>query len=103
MKDIIKYLENISLNINNSIDELKKIMNKIDENKEELKIQVSKIFTKIRSALNEREDYLILEVDKQYENTFFNEDIIKESEKLPNKIQELLKTSKFNEEDWNDN
>ena len=55
-----------------------------------MKLEIQKIFTKIRSALNEREDYLILEVDKQYENIFFHEDIIKESEKLPNKIQESL-------------
>jgi hypothetical protein len=68
-----------------------------------LKLEIQKIFTKIRSALNEREDYLILEVVNQYENIFFNEDIIKESDKLPNKIQESLKASKINEEDWNDN
>ena len=49
-----------------------------------MKLEIQKVFTKIRSALNEREDYLILEVDKQYENAFFNEDIIKELKKVKN-------------------
>ncbi len=66
LKDNIKYLEDISLIIEDSMNELKKIIIKIDERKEELKIQVSKIFTKIRSALNEREDQLLLEIDNKF-------------------------------------
>ena len=66
LKDNIKYLEDISLIIEDSMNELKKIIIKIDKIKEELKIQVSKIFTKIRSALNEREDQLLLEIDNKF-------------------------------------
>ena len=86
LKDNIKYLEDLSNRLELNINSLKKIYETIKEKKEKLKLEIQQIFTKIRSSLNEREDYLLLEVDKQYENYFFNESIIKESEKLPNKI-----------------
>ena len=103
LKDNIKYLEEITNNIELSINSLKNIFEKIKEKKEILKLKVQQVFTQIRCALNEREDFLLLEIDKQYENAYFNEDIIKESEKLPTKIQKSLKESKINEEEWNDN
>ena len=37
---------------------------KINNKKEELKLYVQKIFTKLRTALNEREDELLLSIDK---------------------------------------
>ena len=94
LKDNLKYLEDISLNIDNSIHELKKITDKIDENKEKLKNQVSKMFTKIRSALNEREDQLLLEIDNKFNEFIFDEKLIKQSEKIPNKIKEFLEKGK---------
>ena len=67
-----------------------------------MKIKIQKIFTKIRNELNEREDKLLLEVDKKFEEKFFNEDIIKESEKMPNKIKLSLEKGKIIEDDWKD-
>ena len=49
-----------------SINELKTIFENINKSKEELKLYVQKIFTKIRSAINEREDELLLEIDNKY-------------------------------------
>ena len=103
LKDNIKYLEDISLIIEDSMNELKKIIIKIDERKEELKIQVSKIFTKIRSALNEREDQLLLEIDNKFNEFIFDEKLIKQSEKIPNKIKEFLERGKKIENDWKNN
>ena len=74
-------------NLKDRIDELKNIFNKINENKENLKLKVQKIFTKIRSELNNREDKLLNEIDKIYNENYFKEDIIKSSEKLPDKIK----------------
>ena len=51
---------------------------------------------------NEREDELLNEVDKQYEKIFLNEKIIKDSEKLPNKIKVSLEKGKSIEKEWND-
>ena len=94
LKQNIKCLEDLSNTLEQSINELKKIFDKINENKEELKNNIQNIFTKIRNALNSREDELLLEVDNQFNNLFGNEEIIKESEKLPNKIKISLEKGK---------
>ena len=64
---------------------------------------VQKTFTKLRNALNDREDKLLLEIDKKYNELFQNEEIIKESEKLPNKIKISLEKGKEIENNWNIN
>jgi len=103
LKDNIKFLEDLSINLNNSIKELKIIFEQIDKRKEDLKAKIQNIFTKIRTALNEREDELLLEIDNKYKELFGNEDIIKECEKLPNKIKISLEEGKLIDNDWNDN
>ena len=50
-------------------------------------MNVQKIFTKLRNCLNDREDELLLEIDKKYNKLFLNEEIIKEIDKFPNKIK----------------
>jgi len=102
LKENIKNLENLSETFTQSISELKELFEKVNENKENLKIKIQKIFTKIRNELNNREEELILEVDKKYEKTFNNEDIIKEWEKLPNKIKLSLERGKKIDKDWKD-
>ena len=99
----IKYLENLSINIQESINNLKLIYEKIEENKEQLISHVQKIFTKLRSALNEREDELLLIINEKYKNSYFGDDIIKENEKLPNQIKMLLENNKKNEHKWVNN
>ena len=99
----IKYLEDLSDNLDNSIKELKNIFEKINNDKDKLKMDIQKTFTKIRSVLNEREDELLSEVDNQYNDLFCNENIIRESEKLPEKIKISLKKCKSLNNEWNDN
>ena len=103
LKDNIKYLEDLSKDLNYTIKELKLLFKKNEEKKEEIKLKIQKIFTQIRTALNEREDELLSEVDKKFVNLFGEEDIIKESEKLPNKIKTSLEKGKLLDNDWNDN
>ena len=90
----IKNLEEFSKSIDSSIKELKDIYEKINKNKEELKIKIAKIFTEIRTELNNREDELLSEIDKKYDELYFKEELIKESEKLPNKIKINLEKGK---------
>ena len=45
-------------------------------------MKIQKIFTKIRNALNDREDQLLIEVDNKFEELYFNDELIKKSEKL---------------------
>ena len=40
------------------MNDLKILIEKINENKEELKMKIQKIFTKIRSVLNEKEELI---------------------------------------------
>ena len=90
----IKLLEELSLTLENSIQNLKNLVEKINENKEQLIINIQKIFTKFRNELNNREDELLSEVNKIYEDNFFKDDIIKASEKLPNKVKLSLEKGK---------
>ena len=96
MEELLKGLEE-------SIKELKLLFEKINENKEEIKIKIQGIFTKIRNALNAREEELLIEVDKQYNDIYFNEEIIKEAEQLPNKAKISLEKGKIIDKEWNNN
>ena len=91
----------MSDSLKESINNLKILCEKIKENKEELKLKIQKIFTKLRSELNNREDKLLLEVDKIFDETFFSEEIIKKSEKLPNQIKISLENSKELDKKYN--
>ena len=103
LNDNIKYLKDLSNKLDDSIKELKIMFEKINESKEELKMKIQKIFTNIRTILNEREDEILFEVDKKYNETFCNEELIKESEKLPNKVKLSLEKGKLINNEWNDN
>jgi len=103
LKENIICLEELSNTLEQSINDLKNIFEKINKNKEELKLYVQKIFTKIRNVLNDREDELLLEIDKQFNNIYCDEDLIKQSEKLPNKIKISLKRGKLIDKEWNNN
>ena len=103
LKDNIKCLEDMSINLQQKINELKPLFEKIDKEKEELKNNIQKIFTKLRNCLNDREDELLLEIDKKYNELYFNEEIIKESEKLPNRIKISLERGKEIVNNWNNN
>ena len=101
LNENINYLQNLSKTLEESINQIKEIFEKINTDKEELKLKIQKIFTNIRNELNNREDKLLLEVDENYENLYFKEELIKECEKLPGKIQLSIEKSK--KIDKNDN
>ena len=101
LEENIKILENLSNSIEELINQFKVMNEKMNINKEEIKLKIQKIFTKIRNALNEREDKLLLEVDTKFNKYYFEEDIEKNSLKLPNKINESLKKCHSIENEWN--
>ena len=73
IKSNIKYLEDLSNSFKDTIDNLKLIFEKIVKNKEELKIEIQNVFTKIRNEINNKEDELLLEVDKQFNEIYFDD------------------------------
>jgi hypothetical protein len=102
LQNNIKLLEELSNTLQDSVNKLKNFFDSINKNKEGLKAEIQKVFTKIRNILNNREDELIKEVDKQFELLYFKESFLKEIDKLPNKVKiSLEKTKKINEE-YND-
>ena len=96
-------MEKLYYKLDQSINKLKEIYEQINKNREGLKLKVQSIFNKLRNALNEREDKLLLEIEEYYNKTYFKEDIIKKSEKLPNKIKKSLEKGKIIDREWNDN
>ena len=61
---------------------------------------MSKIFTKLRNAINDREDELLSDIDNKYKKLLFDEKIIKQNEKLPNQIKEFMEKGKIIEKEW---
>ena len=96
----IKCLEGLENKFNESIKELKEIFEKIEKDKEELKLEVQKIFTKIRNTINDREDKLLLDIDNLFNDKFINDDIINKSEKLPKRIKLSLEKGKLINKEW---
>ena len=100
LKKNIQTLEDLSNKIKSSIEELNAIVDKITKNKEDIKLNIQKVFTNLRNALNNREDELLKEVDDQFEKLFFDEDILRKSQKLPNKIKASLEKGKLIDKEW---
>ena len=94
LKENIQFLEKLSENIVKSINEIKIIIENIDKNKEQLKMEIRNVFTKVRNELNNREDELLLELDNKFNDLYFNDEILKKCENLPNKIKLLLEKGK---------
>ena len=103
LKENINSLEELYKQIDQSIIKLKEIYEQINKNKDELKLKIQGIFTKLKNILNEKEDKLLLDIDKYYNNIYFKEDIIKKSENLPNKIKKSIEKGKIIDKEWSDN
>ena len=100
LEENIKILEELSNNLKDSINASKLSMDKINDIKESIKKNIQQIFTKLRNELNNREDKLMEEVDKKFNDTFLNENILKQAEKLPDKIVTLLEKGKKINKEW---
>ena len=96
LKDNIKLLEELEITFNEKMNELKAIFQKIVKDKEELKLDIQNIFTKIRNAINNREEELFIYLDGLFNDNYFNDDIIKKSEKLPKDIKNIYRKRKNN-------
>ena len=76
LKENMKCLGVSERKFEESIETLKKVFQKIENDKEQLKLEIQNTFTKIRTVLNDREDELLFEVDNLYNTNYINEDII---------------------------
>ena len=98
----IKTLENISNNMNESVDKIKNYYDKVQEIKENMKSKIMKVITNIRNKLNEREDEILKEIDTTFLKISPDEKLIKEYELIPKKISEILKNKELIEKKLED-
>ena len=104
LKENIRCLEDLQNKFNELMKSLNTIFEEIEKNKENLKLEIQNVFTKIRNAINDREEQLLLDVDKLYDDKYFNEDIIKKSGKLPKQIELSLEKGKLLiDKEWDNN
>ena len=98
----IKSLENLSDKFKVLRNDIEKNIEEIDKNKEEVKGEIQKVFTKIREELNNREDHLLIEVDQIYEKEFNvrNIDNILKEKKFYEKIKIFIDKGKIAEKEW---
>ena len=97
----IMYLENLSKKFGEKFQGLKDIYDDVYKEKEELKLYIQKIFKEIKNNINIREKQLMLEIENQFNDVFCNEDIVKESENLPDKIKNCLEKGHNVNKRWN--
>ena len=102
LKNNIIKLEELLNTLKKSNDEIKNIYEKLNKDKEELKLNIQKIFTTIRNSLNNREDFLLLEVDKKFDEIFLDQNIIKQNENLPKRAMVSLEKGKSINKKWDD-
>ena len=68
----IKYLEELSIGLEKSINNFNNILENVNLKKENLEKKIVKIFTKLRNALNEREDEILFDLDKIFDELCLN-------------------------------
>ena len=94
LENNIKILEDYSKTIDSSLNDLKNIFKTMIKDKDELKKKIYQLFTKIRTALNEREDEICKIIDNKFDSLYFKEDFINQGNKLPNEIKQSLEKGK---------
>ena len=90
IRESIKSLEELSSKYNDSYNDIKKIFEQINEKKGKLKSKIQDIFTILKDALNNREDELLLNVDKEYDNLLCKDNF----ETIPDRINSYLEKCK---------
>ena len=103
LEENLETLDALYPKIEDSISNLKAIFKLINENKENFKSKIKHIFSEITDIINNRKDELIKEIDNKFEILYFKEDIVKESENLPDRIKSLLEEGMNAKSNWDDN
>ena len=94
LKENISNLEKLAKDIDKEINELKITFQTINQNREDLKLNTQKIFTKIRNTINDREDEILLKIDELFNNAYMKENEMNDIDKYPKKIKSLLDKGK---------
>ena len=55
-------------------------------------MEIQKVFTNLRNILNSREDQILNQVEEVYKKVYFDDNIIKDCEKLNEKVKKCLES-----------
>lgn len=95
----VKNLEKLLNEVGTLMNEMKSFFEKVNKDKEELKMNVLKIFTKIRTLINTREDEVLLNIDEFFDE--YTKGIkTNEIDKYPKKITNILSQGKDTIDKW---
>ena len=103
LKENIQYLEDLSETLKQSINDIKKFYDKLKKNQGILRQQISYVFNRIRHSIDNRENEILCEADKQFNNLFIEEDIINGNENLIKNIKISIEMGKNINNEWNNN
>lgn len=100
----IQTLDDISANIDNSINEFNIILKKKNNNGKDIKIKLEETFNTVRNKIKEREDELKKEIEQLDKNSIIEEDKLKKINKMPKIIKELLEKGEkeLSDKEWKD-
>ena len=102
LKENIAILESLYNSVKESLENVKKNIEDVDIKKEEMKINIQKIFTKIRNEINNKEDELLLKIDKKFDNLVFKESSLKDYDKSSKSIKIFLDEKNLVDKEWKD-
>ena len=69
-------LQELSKSLEPTINKFKTLREEINKNKEDLIMEIQKVFTNLRNILNSREDQILNQVEEVYKKVYFDDNII---------------------------
>ena len=85
-------LQELSKSLEPTVNKFKTLKEEINKNKEDLIMEIQKVFTNLRNILNSREDQILNQVEEVYKKVYFDDNIIKDCEKLNEKVKKCLES-----------
>ena len=102
LEENMKYIAEITSNIDKSLEEIKELIEFVTNKKDVLRQKIEEEFNELRNEINKREETLISELENIYNNLFFEENFIKNYEEVYNKIRAADEKGRRINEYWND-
>ena len=102
LKECYQYLGNISKTIDSKIKHIKNLYSEKINIPEKLKNNIKNSFSLIRNILDKKEGELNFLIDKEFNNDFFNTELLKEVDLLPKELETCLESIQSIEKEWKD-
>jgi hypothetical protein len=94
-KDKINNLEKNYKTLSDILIGMENLLDNFKDQKEKIKLKIMNIFTEFRNALNSREDELLEEIDKRFNEIYYTENLIKENRVIEKQTKIYLDKNKI--------